>query len=253
MRRVAGLCLGIWLASAAVGTISADTTKSKFSPDALPLPQAVDYLRQHEAPDYWALSVYYVPQATSSACSVASIAMVINALRGLPSEATEALVTQAALLERVGDDVWRQQTAEGGDGVTVAELIEALQTSLQAYGLGDVQVEVLHPDDGSPATLERMRDLLSANERSSQDVVLAYFNQGVLTGDWDGPHIAPIGAYDAQRHQILIFDVDRQWYVPYWSGDDKLLAALLRPAPAKHGVLAGQTGSLIRACRARKP
>jgi hypothetical protein len=40
---------------------------------------------------------------------------------------------------------------------------------------------------------------------------------------------------------------------PYWSGDDKLLAALLRPAPAEHGVLAGQTGSLIRVYRARTP
>jgi hypothetical protein len=104
MKRVAGLCLGMWLASAAVGTVSADTVKSKFGPDAVPLPQAVDYLRQHQAPDYWALSVYYVPQATSSACSVASIAMVINALRGLPSGATEALVTQAGLLETAGND-----------------------------------------------------------------------------------------------------------------------------------------------------
>ena len=145
MKRVAGLCLGMWLASATVGTISADTTKSKFGPNALPLRQAVDYLRQHEAPDYWVLSVYYVPQATSSACSVASIAMVINALRGLPSEATEALVTQAALLEKVGNDVWRQQTAEDGAGVTVAELVEALQASLRAYGLGDVQIKVASP------------------------------------------------------------------------------------------------------------
>ena len=44
-----------------------------------------------------------------------------------------------------------------------------------------------------------------------------------------------------------------KWYVPYWLGDDKLLAALLRPAPAEHGVLAGQTGSLIRVYRARTP
>src|SRR3712207_5833198 len=69
------------------------------------------------------------------------------------------------------------------------------------------------------------------------------------TGDWDGPHISPIGAYDAQRHQVLILDVDRQWYVPYWSGDEQLLVALLRPAPAEHGVLAGQTGSLVRVSR----
>ena len=117
---------------------------------------------------------------------------------GLPSEATEAFVTQAALLEKAGNDVWRQQTVEDGAGVTVAELVEALQTSLRAYGLGDVQIEVFHPDDGSLTTLERVRHLLSVNEQSSQDIVLAYFNQGVLTGDWDGPHISPIGAYDVR-------------------------------------------------------
>jgi hypothetical protein len=41
-------------------------------------------------------------------------------------------------------------------------------------------------------------------------------------------------------------DVDRQWYIPYWSSDEKLLAAMLRPAPANMGVLAGQTGGLVR-------
>jgi Phytochelatin synthase len=41
----------------------------------------------------------------------------------------------------------------------------------------------------------------------------------VLTGDWDGPHISPIGAYDRDARQVLIMDVDREWYVPYWSPD----------------------------------
>ena len=44
MKRIAGLCLGMWLASAVLGSVSADTAKSKFGPDAVPLPQAVDYL-----------------------------------------------------------------------------------------------------------------------------------------------------------------------------------------------------------------
>ena len=85
MKRIAGLCLGMWLANAVVGSVSADTAKSKFGPDAVPLSQAVDYLRQHEAPDYWALSVYYVPQATSSACSVGRITPRLSNMKAMVS------------------------------------------------------------------------------------------------------------------------------------------------------------------------
>jgi hypothetical protein len=72
-----------------------------------------------------------------------------------------------------------------------------------------------------------------------------YFNQGVLTGDWDGPHISPIGAYDRESGHVLIMDVDREWYVPYWSPDERMLDAMLRPAPPEHGPLAGETGVLV--------
>jgi hypothetical protein len=87
--------------------------------------------------------------------------------------------------------------------------------------------------------------VLGINEASDQDIVLVYFNQGVLTGDWDGPHVSPIAAYDQEAQQVLIMDVDRDWYVPYWTSDTKLLEAMLRPAPAEHGRLAGETGGLV--------
>jgi hypothetical protein len=108
------------------------------------------------------------------------------------------------------------------------------------------QVTTLRPLDTTPATLEQVRALLRRNEASDRDIVLAYFNQGVLTGDWDGPHISPVGAYDEARARVLVMDVDRQWYVPYWSSDEKFLAAMLRPAPPRLGALAGETGGLIR-------
>jgi hypothetical protein len=88
--------------------------------------------------------------------------------------------------------------------------------------------------------------MLAANEASDRDIVLVYFNQGVLTGDWDGPHISPIGAYDAATGRVLIMDVDREWYIPYWSSDSKLLEAMLKPTSAAHGPLAGETGGLVR-------
>ena len=97
----------------------------------------------------------------------------------------------------------------------------------------------------SATSLAEVRRALAANEASEDDLILIYFNQGVLTGDWEGPHISPSGAYDQRTGQGLVMDVDREWYIPYWSPDEKLLEAMLRPAPPEHGPLAGETGGLV--------
>ena len=97
----------------------------------------------------------------------------------------------------------------------------------------------------TPETLASLRQALATNEASDQDIVLVYFNQGVLTGDWDGPHISSIAAYDQEAGQVLIMDVDREWYIPYWTPDTKLLQAMLRPPPTVTGRLAGQKGGFL--------
>lgn len=219
--------------------------KPKLGPDAVPVTEASDYLRRSPAPDYWKLSAFYLPQATSSACSVASVAMALNFLRGLPPGAEDELVTQAGLLEAVADPAWAAKGAEEGEGVLFEELVQAMRKGLDAYGIEGAVVETFEPGQGGPDTLARLRTILAANEANDHDVLLAYFNQGVLTGDWDGPHISPIGAFDAGTGHVLVMDVDRAWYVPYWSTDAKLLEAMLRPAPEEHGPLAGETGGLV--------
>lgn len=244
MRRLLVPLLTVVLAVAAAPT-AAFEGKPKLGPDAVPILQENAYVRAAPAPDYWKLSAFYVPQFTSSACSVASVAMAVNFARGLPAEAEEPIVTQTALLEAVGDEAWADKGAEGGDGVTFAEFVAALEDSLRSYGIEDHALEVIRPADASPSSLAEVRRALAANEASEADLILMYFNQGVLTGDWDGPHISPIGAYDQGARQVLIMDVDREWYVPYWSPDEKLLEAMLRPAPAEHGPLAGETGGLV--------
>jgi hypothetical protein len=220
--------------------------KPKLGPDAVPITEAAEYLRGSPAPDYWKLSPFYLSQETSSACSVASVAMAVNFVRGLPPGAEDPLVTQAGLLEAVNDQDWAAKGAEEGAGVRFEELVRAVRAGLAAYGLKGATVETFEPADAGPATLARLRAILAANEASDRDVVLAYFNQGVLTGDWDGPHISPIGAFDAGSGRVLIMDVDREWYVPYWSADAKLLEAMLKPTSAEHGVLEGETGGLVR-------
>ena len=67
------------------GAALARDGKPKLGPEAVPIQQSVDYLRTHPAPDYWAISPFYVPQQTSSDCSVTSVTIVMNTLRGLPA------------------------------------------------------------------------------------------------------------------------------------------------------------------------
>ena len=219
--------------------------KPKLGPDAVPLTREANYLRAAPAPDYWKLSAFYVPQLTSSACSVASVAMAVNFARGLPEDSEEPLVTQSALLDKVADADWSKRGAEGGDGVTFDEFLTVLKESLTSYGIQDYALEVIRPHDAGAAALSEVRQALAANEASDHDLILIYFNQGVLTGDWNGPHISPIGAYDQNTHRALVMDVDREWYVPYWSPDAKLLDAMLKPAPTDQGPLAGETGGLV--------
>jgi hypothetical protein len=234
------VCAGL-----ATGFASAEDLKPKFGPDAISIQQSHGYLRDHDAPHYWALSPFYVPQSTDSACSVAAITMLVNALRGLPAYSVDPVATQKALLEKVADARWSKETAQGGPGVTWDEFVADVGASLAAYDLA-AEIEVFKPQDDSAATLAQVRRLLAENELGDRDIVLVYFDQGVLTGDWDGPHISPIASYDAGLRRVLVMDVDRRWYIPYWSSDEKLLAAMLRPAPADMGALAGQTGGLIR-------
>ena len=247
-RRIAqALAAFAWIALAA-SSLAAEQLKPKLGPAAISLQQSHDYLQSHRAPDYWALSPYYVPQATGSACSLAAITMLINALRGLPAHATEALVTQQALLETVGSQQWAEETAERGSGVSWDEFEYYLRRGLEAFKL-NASLEILRPRDASAASLAHLKRMLTDNEASDRDIALVYFNQGVLTGDWDGPHISPIAAYDADRGKVLIMDVDRQWYIPYWSSEEVLLDAMLRPAPFARGRLAGEAGGLVRVTR----
>ena len=119
----------------------------RFGPNAIPIQQTTGYLRTHRAPDYWAISPFYIPQDTDSACSAASIAILLNALRGLPARADVDLVTQAGLRTQLGDARWTAETGQDGSGVTFKELVKVVGQSLQAYGLGSDEAEVFKPAD----------------------------------------------------------------------------------------------------------
>lgn len=205
------------------------------APRAIPLSRDHDYLRRAPAPDFWALIPYYVPQLNEAACSVASVAMVVNAAvrAGRPLGNEDRNVTQQALLDKVRDAQWKERVSAGNlplrHGLTLAQLGEVTAASLQAFGDANAAVATV-PADGSSEGLARFRATLAANETSAREALLLHFVQDELTDAPGGPypHISPVGAYDAEHRRVLILDVDREWYEPYWVSDEVLWRALSR-------------------------
>ena len=95
--------------------LEATAPTPKLAADMTPVTTDNAFLRTAEAPDYWAMSPFYLAQQTNAACSLASMAVAMNTLRGLPASAKETLITQDNLLEAVADPDWNRQAAEDGD------------------------------------------------------------------------------------------------------------------------------------------
>jgi hypothetical protein len=198
----------------------------KYGASATPLSRAHDYFREAAAPDFWALVPYYVAQQNDQSCSLASLSMVVNAVRrGWPLSAEQPLVTQPLLSSAVASDLWTKGLAPGGEGVTLDQLGLLASQSLAAFQSRG-RVEVTHVEDESAESLSQLRTLLARNEASGDDYLLFNFLVEPFTGVGDYGHIAPVGAYDAPRRRILILDPDRKWYEPYWVPDDVALRGL---------------------------
>lgn len=202
-------------------------TKPKYGPEATLLRNSHEYVQHHPAPDFWALMPFYTAQQTGSACSIASVSMVINAARTDQNlTADDELATQNNVLKKTGDDEWTKAVGDKGGGRTLDQLGVEVEKAFKAYGYKNAKVEVIHADDLSPATKEKIHHALVENEKSAKDFIIANFIQGVYTGDADAGHIAPVAAYDAKTKRVLILDPDREWYEPYWVSEETFIKGM---------------------------
>lgn len=202
-----------------------------------------DYLLLSEGSDYWPLAEFYRPQTTNCACSAASTAMALNVLAARAFDAAEPF-TEQSLIGAVDDADWAARTAENGGGVTFDELQAFLRMSLDTIAL-PATIRAIAPDTSEGPALEALRAALLQNEASPDSVMLAYYNQTVVTGDPDGAlHVSPVGAFDAEADRVLLMDVDRQCHLPYWTPTETFLSSLVTPDPTDPD-LAGETGGCV--------
>ena len=236
------LCL--LLVSCAPGSW-AEPVQPKYGPAdkplAVPLSQEHSYFldSRHPAPDFWCLSAFYVSQPDETSCSAAAVAMVLNGLLNAdrPRGDKERNITPSELLRKIQGD-WKPRLApqglDGRHGVTLKQLEIFLKAGLSEYSRSQFFVERHEVAATNAQELKRLRDALRENEGNPGDFILLHFVQDELTLAPGGPfpHVSPVGAYDAAGRRVLIFDVDREWYEPYWVSDEDLLKAIARPTAA---------------------
>lgn len=165
--------------------------------------------------------------------------MVLNAIIGTKGTrcADQTNVHQTELLDRVKAADWKQRVMENEGkirkGLTLAQLEEVAVDALKTYGIKGWQIWRGIYEDGDKEDLEALREILKTNEASSDDFIILHFLQDKLTDDPGGPypHISPVGAYDAGTDRVLILDVDRKYYEPYWVSVERLLTALSAKTP----------------------
>ena len=219
------------------GSVFADESKPKYGPKdhpkAAPLVFSNEYFRssKHPAPDFWSLISFYAPQFNDYACSVASVTNVINAARAkTPKTADDAVITQLAILDKVTAEQWKprvnKEGVNGSHGVDLDQLGVIVEATFKAYGFPKASEKVIHVSDASVKTKAEITKALQENEKSSHDYIIANFNQQAFTDDADVGHIAPVGAYDAEKKRVLVLDPDRQYYEPYWISLDTFISGM---------------------------
>jgi hypothetical protein len=208
--------LAAWVALAAPTTAQA---QPKYGPATTRLSQDHAYFQTAKATDFWSLIPYYLPQAKGSTCGLASITMVVNGARsGRDLDSETQLVTEAAVEDRIGGVPFGMKSLEHLESMT--------RSALKEFGVLGAESQVLRFEPAQADALTALRKVLTEAEKDPTVFLIANFDQKVFTEDSNVGHIAPIGAYDAQKKRVLILDPDRKWYEPYWVPDELLLKGI---------------------------
>ncbi len=207
------------------GTASA---APKYGKNTIPLAEDASYFRGATKTDFFKLIPYYVPQHNDKACGVASSVIVLNALFAEERNTAEGKNIDVDEVFKL-NPTYKKISGATGKGLTLDELAESY-TKVFEKASGGPFTATIERFDGkdAKAELKRLEKFLTANEKDQKNFVVANFLQGVLTGDKDGMigHISPIGAYDTKKKRVLVMDVDRKYYQPYWVGVDKFFDAI---------------------------
>ncbi|HUP58367.1 MAG TPA: phytochelatin synthase family protein [Bdellovibrionota bacterium] len=241
--RLLGSAIVLFLASASA--LAGDAPK--YAPHVSRMATSHAFFKKNDAPDFWKLIGYYIPQTDLHACAPTALTMLLNAMRADRAlGASDKLITGKDLVAKV--DISKEGSDPGVRGVSLEGFGRILATGMKKFEVEGWSHEVVRTTEHSDAALKKLRDLLARNEKSGDDFIMPLYFQADITGDPEGAvgHFAPIAAFDGKR--VLLLDPDREWYEPYW-----VPLEILYKGMTNSRMDAGKAGGYIRVWRNSPP
>jgi hypothetical protein len=206
---------------------------NRHAPELIPLRMDHGYLRGAPDSAYWSIAPHLIQQGTESSCSLATAVMLINAVRGRDGQLrTGEPVSEASLLDKLGDAAWRAAVAQDGDGLSLTEFAAAMDRALLACECAGTWSVTIAPVTDADAAISELRAALIAMENGNAGFAAANFHLDLFYGDGvDVGHFSPIGAYDPARDLVLMLDVYQKDYEPMWAPLPHLARAMAMPSP----------------------
>ena len=205
-------------------TISRKSTQTSFH--KRPLPDSLIALSSNdgkklfrEALDlghmesYFPLSEQFITQSEPSFCSISSLAMVLNALKYDP--------------QKIWKGAWRWVTEETLQcesakvcGHSLEQIKEIGMNFSEFKSLGrchGINIESYQISDYNLSNIQSFRKLISNSTALSDEnvFIIVNFSRKHLGQTGDG-HFSPIGGYHKEKDLVLIMDVARFKYPPFW-------------------------------------
>jgi hypothetical protein len=211
-----------------VVTVSLFLTGAPVAADTLPLtPNLIDLaseqgeellLDAEARTAFLPLTAQFVTQKNQAYCGVASLVMVMNALR-IPAPSTPEFEPYKTFTQ---DNFLNDQTEKilprdvlSKQGMTLDQIGSIARTY-------PITAEVHHAGDSS---VDEFRSLaLRYLGQKDHYVVINYLRRAI--GQERGGHISPLAAYDADTDRFLVLDVSRYKYPPVWVSTADLFAAM---------------------------
>jgi hypothetical protein len=234
-------------------TRSSSTNKASQSFHKRPLPMTLTALSSSQGKvlfkealasdgmeSYFPLAEQFVTQSEPSFCSLSSLSMVLNALNFDPKKVWKGLwrwvseeTLQCESTRICGHSLDRIKT----DGLSFVEF----ESLARCHGVKITSHRVIRDADGtiydetSPDGLEAFRSLverISSDDRAETFIVVNY-SRKILGQTGDG-HFSPIGGYHKEKELVLIMDVARFKYPPYWVPLQQLWEAMAEQDSQTH-------------------
>lgn len=168
---------------------------------------------------YFMLAPYVDVQENLGFCGPASIAAVLNSLPDMPRPTSSGYGTYRYFTQRSLFNAETSQVKSFEDvslsGLTLAQASSFLQRL-------HVQNRIFYGADLSVASL---RSIIKTSLEDSHERIIVDFSRRTLGQAGDG-HYSPLVAYDSASDSVLIIDVAKFKYPPFWVQVDDLWASI---------------------------